>query len=162
MRLCSKSKKHDNTIKRIINTETDVQEAEVEVDFYPYKLLPCGDMFIVENYSGITITDGKTGGINEVLVSDYYCAVSFNHFICNDEKIFFCFEAAKVDGPFVRTVDDEGNGLWMIDPISHETKKISDTVYDRLFLFGDTELVGILNGKAYKIDISTGKATVIK
>ena len=157
-----KVKKHDNTIKRIINTETDVQEAEVEVDFYSYKLLPCGDAFVVVNNAGVTITDGKTGERNDVFVSDYYSATSFNHFICNDKKIFLSFEASKANGSFVYTVADEGNGLWMIDPISHETKKISDTVYNRLFLFGDTELVGILNGKAYKIDISTGEAIQIK
>ena len=149
--------------KRIINVDLAYEVTNIEVDsVFFYKMLPCGDKIIVENNAGVTIIDEETGQINEVFLSERRWATNHIDFICNDQKIFVSLEVIKVDGPFRNVVNDEGNGLWMIDPISHETKKISDTVYDRLFLFNDTELVGVLDGKAYKIDITTGEATEIK
>ena len=73
---------------------------------------------------------------------------------CSAEHIFLSFQSVAVDGSFVSNKEHVNNGLWYIDPETYEQRKISDLVFDSLFMTDDY-LFGTIGNDLYAVDLET-------
>ena len=72
----------------------------------------------------------------------------------SEEHFFISFQTLKYDGSFVSDVDDPQNGLWYIESETYEQRKISDLVFDSLFMTDDY-LFGTIGNDLYAVDLET-------
>ena len=133
----------------------------IPVNSYPTTIMPQGDKLVYYDANNLSIFDVKSGEKQKVYVEESEYVNNRISMICDDKNIFVSFQATETNGSLVKNIDDEHNGLWSIDPKTLQKKKISDYVFDELYLFEDTKLFGTKGNKLFQIDAVSGQATPV-
>ena len=76
-------------------------------------------------------------------------------FICDENGIYLTLQNVKYNGSLVSDVESEDNGLWKINLETFEKEKILSDVFWDLYLAGNGQLFGTLDGVPYLIDTET-------
>lgn len=69
-------------------------------------------------------------------------------------KIFISYQARKANGSVVSSRDSEETGLWCLDMETEEKVKISDMIFDSMYMTEDF-LFGTVGNDIYSIDLKT-------
>lgn len=131
------------------------------VDYTLVNVMPQGDNLVFIDINNVIIFDVKNGCKQTVSLSNSGYVNNDFSLICDDENIFVSFQATETNGSLVKNIDDEHNGLWFIDPKTLQKKKISDYVFDQLYLFQNTQLFGIQGNNLFQIDVASGQVTPV-
>lgn len=125
---------------------------KLEIDFLPMNFMPQNDFIISEVGNEFKYTNIYTGVTETIsIVKDNYENNKICY-ICDDNLLYVSFQSTKTNGSFVKDVDSEMNGLWCYDYQNKKTKKISNDVFEQLYLFEDNNLFGVKNNKLYRVE----------
>lgn len=81
-------------------------------------------------------------------------------YICDESRLFLSYQATETDGSIVTDVEDEKNGVWQISTAGEETK-LTDEVFEQLYLFEGNRLFGVRENDLFQIDTESGIVTQI-
>ena len=105
----------------------------------------------------ISLVDGDTRTVRIAEGNHVNNRISY---ICDEERLFVSFQATHTDGSIVTDIQDENNGLWEIGS-DGEKIKLSNQVFEELYLFEGNQLFGVRKNNLYQIDVETGDVTRI-
>ncbi|MBQ7344629.1 MAG: hypothetical protein IJW45_01020 [Oscillospiraceae bacterium] len=133
----------------------------IRVDGYPFSFEIQGDRIVYMDSNEMCFVDLDSGEMKKIpLVDETYS----NHricYVCDEEDTFISFQGTKTDGSIVTDIDHGSNGLWVIDPETWTLRKLSDDVFQELYLFGGDQLFGVIDRSLYQIDTRTGERTQV-
>ena len=130
---------------------------QIEIDKWPFDFQLCNNQIVYLNSEchlkivGLDTKELHTVKLNESSLSNSRIA-----YICNDEQIYCSFQATHTNGSIVNSIAMKTNGIWVINSVTLEKRKICDETFERLYLFDSDLLIGIKDGDAYQIDVTTG------
>lgn len=127
---------------------------KLQIDFLPMCFMPQGDFLISIAGNEIIYTDINTGSRNvKFSLADNNYQNNRISFICDDELLYISFQATITPNSYsVKNVDDPANGLWCYDYSTNQLKKISNDVFEKLYLFENNTLLGVKNNQLQQID----------
>ncbi len=119
----------------------------------------CENAFLYKTSNHIYTYSFDTNNSKTICIEDDCDNSHLSSFICNDNTIYLTYQAVEYDGSLVKEKQHQNNGIWQINPKSAENKKVSDAVFDRLYLFDDEVLIGTNHNGIYQINVETGGIT---
>lgn len=134
---------------------------QIDIPFYSFNPQPLEDDLVYMSGSRLVFFNFNTGKQRVVSIRDSSYVNDRTHLICDDNRAFVSFQATKTNGSIVTNTEDDANGLWAVDPVTLEKKKLCDDVFDVLNLFEGDLLIGKKDGQLYSIDTQTGQVTRI-
>ncbi len=122
----------------------------------------CNNQIIIIDDGILHILDVNTGSGQQLQVApEDFGGANIHEFVCNDQYIIVSLQKIRI-GLFENEVKEthDMNGLWLIDPITLEKKKVSNQTYDHLYL-SDNTLLGTIGNSLYMINTQTFESTKI-
>lgn len=98
----------------------------------------------------INLKSKKSKAVSLTTQNTYHDNISF---VGDNNKIFCSIQAIYLDGPSSKKVDSQYNGTYKIDLKTYEKQKITDEVFDELYLFENNQLFGIKDKQIININI---------
>ena len=135
-----------------INDFSATKLHEIDVKAAPYNVFVQGNLWIFFFGNKFDVLDLEKNEL--VTITVYEGFISDMKFICDKNNMFLSYQAKDNNGSFVFNKKDENNGLWKINSETLEKEKISDEIFERLYLFGN-DLFGVKKNSLYQINIDT-------
>ena len=147
---------HNGCLMRLKDDGTWQELCLVQIEAYPFRVMPQGDFIITQDCNELVFTNIYTGARETIRLSQGDYANNQISFICNDQQLFVSFQATQTDGSIVRDIAHTDNGVWRFNSQTRRLEKLCDSTFDELYLFSDNELFGIKDGQLFQIDTKTG------
>ena len=128
---------------------------------YPFSVQVQGDRVVYEDHNVICYVDMQTGATKEVRLIDESYSNHRIQFACDEANTFVSFQGTNTNGSVITDIDHESNGLWVIDAETLMLRKLSDDVFQELYLFNGTRLFGVKDRVLYEIDTRTGASAKV-
>lgn len=134
----------------------------LEPQQYPFTVMPQGDnLLICQCPNQLDILELATNKVQSIAVSESEYANNKLCFICDDDSIYYSFQATETNGSIVTDADDKHNGVWRVDPQTLEKEQILSETFESLYLFEGDRLFGVDHGEVYRIDLGAKRAIKI-
>ena len=140
----------------ILISLTDFSYEEVMPFGYGFvnSMMVCGNNLLFYSNYDLKLLDLTTLKINDLKIDDFIRGNKID-FVCDENSIYLTFQYVRYNGSLVSDVESEDNGLWKINLETCEKEKILSDVFWDLYLAGNGQLFGTLDGVPYLIDTET-------
>jgi len=127
--------------RSIVMQGGDGSAVSYDLPYGKKSLIPCGDGLLVHNEECgdlLYYIDGNTGKAVELFSVE--CIFSVSAVNCYEGQVFLSFKRYEKSGEkgMLRFENDTTEGTYRIDLSDYSTEKISDQIYNGLFIFDDT------------------------
>ena len=128
--------------------------AQIEIQSYPFGFQANNKKIVLHHITNtFTFIDPETKEIKNVRAHKSEHANDLIIFVLDNENLYFSYQATNTNGSLVSDENDETNGTYKIDLKTYEKQKITDEVFDELYLFENNQLFGIKDKQIININI---------
>lgn len=136
------------------------KKTKLDINSYPFVLMLQNKCVLYKTLNKLCILNLDTAEMKEIIMSESEYANNHISFICDNDCIFYSFQATRTDGSVVIDDDSTNNGVWSIDAATLEKHKLCDETFGKLYLWGDT-LIGENEKGLYQISMINGEQVKI-